>query len=92
MVSLTQFDDNFYLHTFVICSLLPPPLVRNGSISGVNSGLQHLHQYLRMVLQLVFPVWLSEHLLFVIQQELNCLILQIRCLVNISQHEDINNL
>ena len=75
-------------------SLSPPPLVWDGAVSGprVHGGLQDLHQDLGVVPQLVFPVTLGKHLLLVDQQELDCLALQLCGLVDVGQHQDVDDL
>ena len=75
-------------------SLSPPPLVWHGAVPGsrVHGGLQHLHQDLGMVPELVFPVALGKHLLLVDQQELDGLALQLRGLVDVGQHQDVDDL
>ena len=75
-------------------SLSPPPLVWDWTVpcSLVHGGLQHLHQNLGMVPELVFPIALGEHLLLVDQQELDGLALQLRGLVDVGQHQDVNDL
>ena len=72
----------------------PPPLVWDGEVPGprVHGGLQHLHQDLGMVPQLVLPVALGEHLLLVNQQELDSLALQLHGPVDVSQDQDVDDL
>ena len=45
-----------------------------------------------MVPQLVLPVRLGKHLLLVVKQELDGLVLQISRFVNVRQHKDVNDL
>ena len=72
----------------------PPPLVWVGEAPGprVHNGLQHLHQDLGMVPELVLQVVLGEHLLLVNQKELDSLALQLRGLVDLSQDQDVDDL
>mgnify|MGYP006863513245 CR=1 FL=1 len=69
-------------------SLSSPPLVWDGAVPDpvVHSGLQDLHQDLRVVPELVLPVALGEHLLLVDKQELDGLALQLLGLVDVGQH------
>ena len=75
-------------------SLSPPPLVWDGTVPGsrVHGGLQHLHQDLGMVPELVLPVALGEILLLVSQQELDGLALQLRGLVEVGQYQGVDDL
>ena len=75
-------------------SLPPPPLVGDGAVPGpgLHGALEDLHQDFGVVLQLVLPVSLGEHLLLVDKQKLDGLAFQLRGLVDVCQHQDVNDL
>ena len=73
-------------------SLPSPPLVWWRTASGLHWRLKNLQQKIRMSFQLDLPVRLCKDFLLVAKQKLNGRVLQIRCLVQIWQDQDVHNL